>query len=146
MISRENMIKYGMYGETLTNMEDIELFVRLLCWLDFKFCGTIVAKTRRIDRSAQSRNDKVIKQGFELTERIRMNPSVMERMGIGFKKIQSLEYENLLGALYHAKQYRSFRSAYREGIKTGFTPRTLKFLKRYVLSYVRLPSKDHRPN
>ena len=54
MISRDNMIRHGMYAEGLTNMEDVDLFLRLLCSLDLKFCGAIVAKTRRMDRSAQS--------------------------------------------------------------------------------------------
>ena len=66
MISRDNMIRHGMYAEELTNMEDVDLFLRLLCSLDFKFCRAIVAKTRRIDRSAQSR----LGQNYKATVRI----------------------------------------------------------------------------
>jgi len=142
MISRDNMIMHGMYAEELTNMEDVDLFLRLLCTLDFKFCGAIVAKTRRIDRSAQSRLDKVIKQRFRLTERIQMNPLVMERIGKGFEQIQYSEYEKFLGALYHAKQYQSYRRYYRQGLKSSLTPSTLKFFKRYLLSYLRIPSEE----
>lgn len=141
MISRDSMLKHGMYAEELTNMEDVDLFLRLLCSLDFKFCGTIVAKTRRIDRSAQTRLDKVIKQRFGLTERIRMNPTVMERIGKGFEQIRSSEYEKFLGALYHAKQYHSYRRYCREGFKSNLTPRTLKSFKRYLLSFLRIPSE-----
>ena len=141
MISRDNMIRHGMYAEDLTNMEDVDLFLRLLCSLDFKFCKAVVSKTRRIDRSAQSRQDNIIKQGFGLTERIRMNPLVMERIGKGFEQIRSSEYEKFLGALYHAKQYKSYRYYYREGFKNKLTPRTLKFFKRYILSYLRIPSE-----
>jgi glycosyltransferase involved in cell wall biosynthesis len=141
MVSRDNMIRHGMYAEDLTNMEDVDLFLRLLCSLDFKFCGAIVAKTRRIDRSAQSRLNRIIDQRFGLTERIRMNPLVMERIGEGFEQIQSSEYEKFLGALYHARQYKSYRRYYREGFKSILTPRTLKFFKRYLLSYLRIPSE-----
>jgi len=144
MISRDNMIMHGMYSEALTNMEDVELFLRLLCSLEFRSCRAIVAKTRRIDRSAQARLDKVIKQRFALTERIRMNPMVMERIGKGFEKMQLSEYEKFLGALYHAKQYRSYRRYYRQGLKCNLTPATLKFFKRYLLSYLRIPSEEQQ--
>jgi hypothetical protein len=141
MVSRDNMTKHGMYAEELTNMEDVDLFLRLLCSLDFKFCGAVVAKTRRMDRSAQSRLNKIIEQRFGLTERIRMNPLVMERIGKGFEQIQSSEYEKFLGALYHAKQYEPYRRYYRKGFQSNLTPRTLKFFKRYLLSYLRIPSE-----
>jgi glycosyltransferase involved in cell wall biosynthesis len=141
MISRENMIRHGMYADELTNMEDVDLFLRLLCSLEFKFCGAIVAKTRRMDRSAQSGLSKIIEQRFEFSERIRRNPLVMERIGKGFEQIRSSEYEKFLGALYHAKQYKSYRCYYREGFKSGLTPRTLTFFKRYLLSYLRIPSE-----
>jgi len=39
MISRDNMIKHGMYAEDLTNMEDVDLFLRLPCSLDFNSVG-----------------------------------------------------------------------------------------------------------
>jgi glycosyltransferase involved in cell wall biosynthesis len=139
MISRENMIRHGMYSEELTNMGDVDLFLRLLCSLEFKFCGAIVAKTRRMDRSAQSGLSKIIEQQFRLSERIRKNPLVTERIGKGFEQICSSEYEKFLGALYHAKQYKSYRRYYREGFKSSLTPRTLKFFKRYLLSYLRIP-------
>jgi glycosyltransferase involved in cell wall biosynthesis len=142
MISRDNMIRHGMYAEDLTNMEDVDLFLRLLCSLDFKFCGASVAKTRRMDRSAQSGLNKIIEQRFGLSERIRKNPSVMERIGEGFEQIRSSEYEKFLGALYHAKHYKSYRRYYREGFKNSLTPRTLKFFKRYLLSYLRIPSEE----
>jgi glycosyltransferase involved in cell wall biosynthesis len=141
MISRENMIRHGMYAEELTNMEDVDLFLRLLCSLDFKFCGAIVAKTRRMDRSAQSGLNKIIEQRFGLSERVRKNPLVMEKIGKGFEKVRSSEYEKFLGALYHAKQYKSYRRHYREGLKSSLTPHTLKFFKRYLLSYLRIPSE-----
>jgi glycosyltransferase involved in cell wall biosynthesis len=141
MISRENMIGHGMYAEELTNMEDVDLFLRLLCSLDFKFCGAIVAKTRRMDRSAQSGVNKIIEQRFGLSERIRGNPLVAERIGKGFEQIRSSEYEKFLGALYHGKQYKSYRRYYREGFESGRTPRTLKFFKRYLLSYLRIFSE-----
>jgi glycosyltransferase involved in cell wall biosynthesis len=141
MISRENMIRHGTYAEELTNMEDVDLFLRLLCSLDFKFCGAIVAKTRKMDRSAQSGLNKIIEQRFGLSERIRGNPLVMERIGKGFEQIRTSEYEKFLGALYHAKQYKSYRRYYREGFKTSLTPRTLKFFKRYLLSFLRIPSE-----
>lgn len=142
MISRDRMLTHGMYAEALTNMEDVDLFLRLLCSLDFKFCGAIVARTRRIDRSAQGRLDKVIEQRFGLTERLRMNPAVMERIGKGFEKIQRSEYEKFLGALYHARQYRSYRRYYRQGLKSNLTPHTLKFFRRHLLSYLGIPSGE----
>jgi glycosyltransferase involved in cell wall biosynthesis len=139
MISRTRMLRHGMYAEDLTNMEDVDLFLRLLCSLDFKFCGAIVAKTRRMDRSAQSGLNKIIEQRFELSERIRRNPLVKERIGKGFDRIRCLEYEKFLGALYHAKQFRSFRGYYREGFRSSLSPRSLKFFKRYLLSYLKHP-------
>lgn len=141
MISRENMIWHGMYVEDLTNMEDVDLFLRLLCSLEFKSCGAIVAKIRRMDRSAQSGLNKIIAQRFRLSECTRKNLLVMEKIGKGFEQIRFSEYEKFLGALYHAKHYKSYRRYYREGFKGHLTPRILKFFKRYLLSYLRIPSE-----
>lgn len=143
MISKSNMIRHGMYAEDFTNMEDVELFLRLLCALDFKFCGSIVARTRRIDDSAQSNHKKIIRQGFKLTDCIRMDQKVMSRIGDdGFQKVRSSEYEKFLATLYHAGWYRSYRRYYTGGLRENLTPRRLKFFKRYVLSFLRISAKD----
>ena len=138
LIPRDLMLKYGMYNEELVNNEDVELFIRLLTRVEFRFCGTGV--TRIFDDAknrARNNFDKIIKQGTMFSEILEGNHSITERIGKWMPSIKKEEFAELLGAFYHSRRYKEFRKMFNKGLNRDLTPKTVKFYKRYALSYLR---------
>ena len=132
------MLKYGMYNEELVNNEDVELFIRLLTRVEFRFCGTGV--TRIFDDAknrARNNFDKIIKQGTMFSEILEGDHSITERIGKWMPSIKKEEFAELLGAFYHSGRYKEFRKMFNKGLNRDLTPKTVKFYKRYALSYLR---------
>jgi glycosyltransferase involved in cell wall biosynthesis len=48
LIRRQTLLTLGAYREELTNLEDVELFVRLMARLEFRNCGAVVARFDRL--------------------------------------------------------------------------------------------------
>ena len=138
LISRDLMLKYGMYNEELVNNEDVELFIRLLTRVEFRFCGTGV--TRIFDDAknrARNNFDKIIKQGTMFSEILEGDHSITERIGKWMPSIKKEEFAELLGAYYHSGRYKEFREMFNRGLHPDLTPKTVKFYKRYALSYLK---------
>ncbi|HEX15580.1 MAG TPA: glycosyltransferase family 2 protein [Deltaproteobacteria bacterium] len=70
MISKSNMLAYGMYKEDLTNLEDFEFFVRLSHKLFFKYCGTITSLLRDKGQRARHNFENIIAQGTKAIDHI----------------------------------------------------------------------------
>lgn len=136
MLSRENMLKYGMYNEGLSNKEDVELFIRLFCRLEFRCCGQTVANVRSV-ASSRARNDyeRILSQWDRFSKAVEANREVVEKIGGGLEKIRHSEYGEILRSLYHSEKYREFREVYRKGVSTAAFPGSFRFRKRYILSY-----------
>lgn len=110
LLSRHNMLKHGMYSETLTNREDVELLVRLMCRLPFRFCGGVVAEVCRVDNSARTQYDKIIAQGNAFGEILFSHPDVVARLGRKrCRRIDYVQLDMLAAACYKAGRYREFR-------------------------------------
>jgi len=138
LIPRDLMLKYGMYNEELVSNEDVELFIRLLTRVEFRFCGTGV--TRIFDDAknrARNNFDKIIKQGTMFSEILEGNHSIAERIGKWMPSIKKEEFAELLGAFYHSRRYKEFRKMFNKGLNRDLTPKTVKFYKRYALSYLK---------
>ena len=138
LIPRDLMLKYGMYNEELVNNEDVELFIRLLTRVEFRFCGTGV--TRIFDDAknrARNNFDKIIKQGTMFSEILEGNHSITEKIGKWMPYIKKEEFAELLGAFYHSRRYKEFRKMFNKGLNRDLTPKTVKFYKRYALSYLK---------
>ncbi|MCD4790670.1 MAG: glycosyltransferase family 2 protein [Bacteroidales bacterium] len=138
LISRNLMLTYGMYNEKLANNEDVELFIRLLTRIEFCFCGTAV--TRIFDDAknrARNNFDKIIKHGTMFSEILENNHSIAKKIEKWMPSIKKEEYAELLGALYHSGRYKEFRKMFNKGLNRDLTPKTVKFYKRYALSYLR---------
>lgn len=138
LISRDLMLKYGMYNEELVNNEDVELFIRLLTRVEFRFCGTGV--TRIFDDAknrARNNFDKIIKQGTMFSEILEGNHFITEKIGKWMPSIKKEEYAELLCAFYHSRRYKEFRIMFNKGLNRVMTPKTVKFYKRYILSYLK---------
>lgn len=115
LLSRENMLHKGMYRPELTNREDMELLIRLMVRLPFRFCGAVVAKVRRIDSSARSRFEKIIAQDKGLSRAILSIEDVARRLGPAWcRYVQYDELQMLARAYYKAGRYREFRKCARE--------------------------------
>lgn len=110
LLSRATMLRWGMYKEDLTNREDVELFVRLTSRLEFRFCGSYVARVRRVDDSAQSDYAKHIRQGERMIAHLRHDRFVAERLGHRIERLQRQELLELARAHYKARRFAAFRS------------------------------------
>jgi hypothetical protein len=139
MLSREAMLSSGMYREDLTNREDVELLVRLSARLPFRFCGSFVARVRRVDSSARSDYSKFLAQGARVISYLRSDPVVRERLGPALERLEFRERLELCRALYKQRRYVEFRRAYRQIVHDwparGLT-RT-RYVRRYVVSLFR---------
>jgi glycosyltransferase involved in cell wall biosynthesis len=112
LLSRENMLKFGMYQEDLTNREDVELLIRLAARLEFRFCGSYVARVRRVDGSAQGNHAKYVHQGLRMIAHLREDPFVAERLGDRLDWLERQELVELARAHYKARQFQPFRSLF----------------------------------
>jgi len=110
LLSRDNMLRLGMYREDLSHREDLELLIRLAAQLEFRFCGTYVARVRRVDASARTQYDRYVRQGLRMIEHLRRHPVTAARLGRRIDMLQRRELVELARAYYKAHQYQPFRS------------------------------------
>ncbi len=139
LLKKETMIQVGMYNEGLTNREDIELFIRLLCQLDFIFCGSHVGYVRTVasDR-ARDQWYKMAKQQDVLCDKLQSNTQVVAALGNNINRIMMEGHSELLTALYHAGQYVEFIAGYRAANQLSNTIKikSSKYTKRYLVAEV----------
>ncbi len=137
LIPRSAMLRFGMFNEALKIREDMELFIRLLSHIEFRYCGAVVSIKRNMgDRRARNNYEGIIAQGRRFSETLTSNRFVYEKIRRHMKKIRGDEYADILGALYHAKKYNNYRSFYIDGLRRDLTPKTFKFFRRFLVSTV----------
>ncbi len=145
LLSRENMLKYGMYKEDLTNREDVELLIRLACHLPFRFSGGYVSIIRRVDSSARVNYDKIIRQGNRFSEHLRVDSYVAGRLGKRLDELMFDEARELAAAYYKSRRYRQFLEEY--AIMRQQWPERLArqphFLRRYLCSLLLSVFRDN---
>ncbi|GAB1260693.1 glycosyltransferase family 2 protein [Aurantivibrio plasticivorans] len=136
LIERQVMLDKGMYNESLTNREDIELFVRLMCQMEFRCCGTLVSQYRK-SAPTRARDDwkKIISQGTGLTDAIARDNKLLKLLGEHYIKMRASEYQELLRALYRAKSYKQFIGVYQQAVEEGVSL-TSRFKRRYLFSHI----------
>ncbi len=142
LLSRANMLKHGMYSVGLTNREDVELLVRLMCRLPFRFCGAAVARVRRVDASARINYGKILAQDRAFTRILFAHADVLARLGeAGRRKLLYEECMMLALACYRERRHRRFRQLCREltGEYGDLLERPLRLRKRYWLSWLLQP-------
>jgi len=137
LISTANMLGYGMYREDLTHREDVELFIRLACRLEFRCCEVPVARVRRIDCSARFDYPKYLAQGDRLIGHLRDDPQVMKRIGERISEVEFTEAKELARARYRTGDFAGFRRAclalWRK--QPGRMLIELRFLRRFLCSF-----------
>ncbi len=136
-VRRSFMLEYGMYNESLTNLEDLELFIRLLCHSEFVFCGQTVSVLRGVASSRARDNwKKIIAQSGKLSEALSTNPTVTKRLGDQLNQMLKRDGEELLRALYRSKRGVDYRSAFMRIRSNGIPVGSFKNIKRFCLSYL----------
>ena len=139
LLSRENMLKFGMYKEDLTNREDVELLIRLAAHLEFRFCGSYVARVRRVDLSARSNHAQYIRQGPRMIAHLREDAFVAGRLGDRLDRLEWRELVELARTHYKARQFQPFRSLFYRVLKRWprYTVSNRQMVKRFLLSLFR---------
>jgi len=139
LVSCENMLRFGMYKEDLTNREDVELLIRLAAHLEFRFCGSYVSRVRRVDASAQSDHGKYLRQGARLIAHLRADEFVAGRLGDRLDGLERQELVELARAHYKARQFRPFRSLFYRILKRWpwHAVSNRRMVRRFVLSLFR---------
>jgi glycosyltransferase involved in cell wall biosynthesis len=139
LLSRENMLRFGMYKEDLTNREDVELLIRLAARLEFRFCGSYVARVRRVDASAQFDHGKYLRQGARMIAHLRADEFVAGRLGERLDWLERQELVELARAHYKARQFRPFRSLYYRILRRWpwHAVSNRRMMRRFVLSLLR---------
>jgi len=128
----------GMYDEDLLVRGDQELLIRLLASLEFRFCGTVVTEIFE-DATLRARTslEKIIKQRDRFTSTLEKNPIVCQKLGESLHKLKVHERGEVLRSLYQSRKYKEYREEYLNSIKQGIAPLKMRFLKRYLLSFIR---------
>ncbi len=114
MIRRNVLLGVGPYNERLTNLEDIDLFVRLMARMDFRCTRTVVGRIRKQSDSASASYRDVIRQGTELLDSIMKDDVAIARLGDHWTGLQLKGYSELLRALYRSGCYRGYCRTYSE--------------------------------
>jgi len=139
LMRRELFLKCGLFDESLSNREDVELFLRLLSELEFRSCASVAAIVYN-DADHRARNDflRIIRQGRTFSSRIKANTQLT---GPHEHLVQALvreEQGEFLRALYYLKDYKAYVAEYEQGEKKRENPVAAKFFKRYWLAKIRL--------
>jgi glycosyltransferase involved in cell wall biosynthesis len=136
MISKEDMLNYGMYREDLTNLEDFELFVRLMHKLYFCYCGTICSLTRDKSKSAHRNFKKIMDQGIKALDHIFSDPELVNVLAEEKIGLYAETYLRLAKASLKLKRGREFRRYFKMARELQHSQRTnFKFWRRWIISW-----------
>ncbi len=140
MLRREDFIKLGMYCESLTNMEDMQLFVRLLSQLPSQVIAEVVTVIGGSKNSARSAFGKIVAQyphfSGSLSSDARLEQRLSKEQRLWLNRHDNKEY---LGALYHMGQFRQYCQAYRHLRQQApeNIPTHSRFKKRYYIATIK---------
>jgi glycosyltransferase involved in cell wall biosynthesis len=113
LMRRNVLLDIGLYNESLTNLEDIDLFIRLMARLEFRCTRTLVGKIRKQEDSASKAYQNVIRQGTGLLDSIMKDEFAITQLGDHWKVLQAKGYDELLRALYKSACHRGYCRTYR---------------------------------
>ncbi|MFA6173000.1 MAG: glycosyltransferase family A protein [Kiritimatiellales bacterium] len=139
LVSKDALLRCGLYNEALTNMEDRELLLRLTASLDFRCCKTVVQNVRRVDEvSARTNYNRLIQQGKKYIETVRSNEGLVDRLGPLLVELEFSEDKTISDAFYKAKRYREYcQYSGQMFLKYGKKMWNLRFFRRHILAAAR---------
>lgn len=138
LLRKTQMIDLGMYNKDLLVRGDQELLIRLLSVLEFRFCCTVVTEIFE-DATLRARTsfEKIIKQKDLFTSTLEQNPIVCQKLGPWLQKLKVHERSEVLRSLYQSGNYKKYREEYLKSIIAGNAQLDTRFLKRFLLSFLR---------
>ena len=136
LLSKKNMLRYGMYDGTLTNMEDKELLLRLTASLEFRCCNTVVQNVRRIGEfSARSNCEQIIEQGEKYIDIIKKNTVLIKKLGPLTEELEFAQDKVISDALYKAKRFKAYGLySRRMFLRYGRRMWNIRFIRRHCLA------------
>ncbi len=112
MIRKSRLTAIGRYREDLFNMEDVELFIRLMARMEFIPCGAVVADIAKQADSASANFKKIVSQGTKIIDYLKSDEVSMKAMGEDFELIRRKVHHELARALYKSHDYTGYCKLY----------------------------------
>lgn len=137
MISKEDMLNYGMYRENLTNLEDFELFIRLTHKLYFSYCGAVCALTRDKGKRGRRNFKNIITLGTKALDHIFSDPDITHALAEEKAGLYAETYLRLAKASLKLKRGDEFRQHFKMARKIQKSQRkNYKFWRRWIVSWL----------
>lgn len=139
MMPTAEFINLEGFNEKLRQREDIEFFIRSLCHIPAKFCGTTVSSMRAVDENrARHDYEKIIEQGYGFFHALSCNEHLCKKASpeiLDSTLRRSLD--SYLNALYKRKKYGKYRrELFRLARKKTISP-SKKQVKRFFISFIK---------
>lgn len=137
MLRKKDMLKYGMYKEDLTNLEDFELLCRLTSRLQFCFCGAYVSLIRDRGQRARTNFAEKIVQGTKAEDYIFADQELAHLLTEEKSKLYGRSFLRLAKASLKLNRYHDFRLYFKKArqihpnVKWNF-----KFWRKWLLSWL----------
>jgi glycosyltransferase involved in cell wall biosynthesis len=130
MVRRRHLLALpgGPYREDLTNNEDVELFMRLMARLPFRFCGVCVAELGRVDAGLHAHRERILRQGMRLVDHLRTDPAVVELLGEALDRFEFVKLVEWSGYAAKAGRTEDFHRYFRRAWRLSWW-RSLRSLK-----------------
>ncbi|MCP4595152.1 glycosyltransferase family 2 protein [Neptuniibacter sp.] len=136
MLYRSEFVRLQGYNADLTNMEDMQLFIRLICEMEVLLVPFVSNRVHASAVSARSAYGKIIQQFPKFSESLVSLPQLnaSEKNTIG-----KLDCEECLAAYYHVKNYKGFAQTYQQIASKHheWLPTNFRFKKRYLIARLR---------
>ena len=131
--------KLGGFNEKLRQREDIEFFIRSLCHLQARYCGTTVSTMRAVDKHrARHDYEKIIAQGYGFYHALSCNTTLHDKASP--KVLNSTlrrSLDSYLNALYKTKKYKEYRNEITSLVANRTISPSRKQVKRYLVSLIK---------
>ena len=138
MISKKDMLNYGMYREDLTNFVDFELFIRLTHRLYFCYAGVICSLLRDKGQRVRNNYEKIISQGTKHLDYIFSDPELDHALAEEKPRLYADTFLELAQASYRLRRHRDFRHYFKMARKADHRQqRNFKFWRRWAVLWIR---------
>jgi glycosyltransferase involved in cell wall biosynthesis len=137
MLSKEDMLNYGMYREDLTNFEDHELFIRLTHKLHFCYCGALCTLVRARGERARHNFEEISAQGTKALDYIFADPNLALLLTDEKARLYSETYLRLAKVNLRLSRHREFRRYFKMAREIQHSRKwNFKFWRRWLFAWL----------
>jgi glycosyltransferase involved in cell wall biosynthesis len=111
---RQRLVDLGGYREDLTNLEDVELFIRLMSRCEFRPCAEVVCRIRKQPDAASADHAAARAQGRRLLTRLQEDETAMAALGDDFAVVEYGVLHELLRACYKCGAWHDYCELFAE--------------------------------